>query len=29
VKRTGEVGMIVVKEAVDLNGKFKLVYDVA
>jgi len=29
VKRTGEVGTIVIKEAADLNGKFKLVYDVA
>ncbi len=29
VKRTGEVGRIVIREVVDLNGEFKLVYDVA
>ena len=29
VKRTGEVGKIVIREIADLNGKFKLVYDVA
>ena len=29
VKRSGEVGRIVIREVADLNGKFKLVYDVA